>query len=82
MRIRDCGVKTADAPLLPNDGAAKAVAANLPPSLYVPPKYRIAMATVVYNIPRIPTNEKGARLDRFFMRQRGSKTRPVTPNND
>lgn len=40
------------------------------------------MASVVYSIPTMPTKENGAREARFFIRHRGRRTTPVTPNND
>mmetsp|Transcript_57359 Transcript_57359/g.139940 ORF Transcript_57359/g.139940 Transcript_57359/m.139940 type:complete len:337 (+) Transcript_57359:680-1690(+) len=80
--MRDCGLRAAEAPAEPNTGAAT-VLRNCPlGKAYVPPKYRMAIAIVVYSIPMIPTREKGAKLARFFMRQSGSNTIPVTPNSD
>ena len=36
----------------------------------------------MYNIPIIPTRENGANDAKFFIRHKGSKTKPVTPIND
>eukprot|EP00978_Attheya_sp_CCMP212_P040957 scaffold229254_cov51-Attheya_sp.AAC.1 len=80
-RIKELGLKAPAAPTVPKAGCMEAATSgkNFPPTAYAPPKYRIPMATAVYIMPIMPTSENGARLLKFFKRQRGSKTNPVTP---
>jgi hypothetical protein len=69
------------APTGPNLGRREAAISRpyRPVGPYAPPRYRTDIATAVYNMPRLPTNENGARELKFFMRQRGRRTDTVRP---
>ena len=76
VRMRALKERAEAAPLLPKTGVASWEAKNLPEGEYALVHQRKPMAKVVYNMPPIPTSEKGARLAKFFMRHKGSNTTP------
>jgi len=88
IKMKTLGETTEEAPLLPKDGISEGedmLDTNFPaggPRAYVFPKYRMAMAIVVYPMPRDPNKEKGARLERFLSRHSGSNTRLVIPKRE
>ena len=68
-------------PKLGNDCVLDNCDRNLPDgTAYVPPKYRIPIASEVYAIPIIPNNENGANDDKFFTKHNGSNTVVVNPS--
>lgn len=84
MRMSDFGDNAPQAPTLPNDGCK--CGANSPKNrpdgaAYAPPKYRTPIATLVYNMPIIPTSENGASRAKFFTKHSGNNTEPVKPTN-
>lgn len=56
-----------------------AAVANTPFPVYAPLPHRTNMTVHVYNMPKIPTNEKGANLDKVRNKHSGSRTMLVNP---
>lgn len=82
-KMDDEAVKTPEAPMVPKAGckfSGKSVA-NLPPNRYVLSANRINIATAVYNMPKLPSNEKGAKLLKFLSKHKGNNIVVVTVNN-
>ena len=82
-RMAALGEKMALHPLLPNLGHKCGASASVKgdPTAYEFDSHRYAMAADVYTIPKMPTREKGAKDLSSRIKQRGSKTVKVTPNN-
>ena len=81
-KIAADGVKAPSTPTVPNFGrsAGRLSAPNAPVTVYALPTYRMTMATAVYNIPKLPTKEKGAKDDKFFIKHNGKRMVPVKPS--